>query len=174
MGSSSGAKIRLLFCNTHYIPLQFCFILTISSHVPQETISPVLAHAMKGKSYLISALQEPFWNPPLTDILNQEPLPSHVKAPLVYPKNSDAATLVETPTEKSFLVRNISSTDYEAFCAGATSLSATLFNIEGKQIKSTSINGNIISVSTANLPKGIYILRLNSNNKAYQAKIAVK
>ena len=95
-------------------------------------------------------------------------------AGLMYILTEDAATLVETPTEKSFLVRSTSSTDYEAFCAGATSLSATLFNIEGKQIKSTSINGNTISVSTAYLPKGIYILRLNGNNKAYQAKIAVK
>lgn len=87
---------------------------------------------------------------------------------------NDATTRIDNPTEKSFLVRSTSATDYEAFCAGATSLTATLYNMEGKKVNSTAASGNIVSISTAGLPKGIYILKVNSNNKSHQMKIAVR
>ena len=96
-------------------------------------------------------------------------------AGLMYILNeNDATTRIETPEEKSFLVRNTSATDYEAFCAGATSLTATLYNMEGKKVNSTAASGNIVSISTAGLTKGIYILKVNSNNKSHQMKIAVR
>lgn len=87
---------------------------------------------------------------------------------------NDATTSIDTPAEKSFLIRNTSSTDYEAFCAGATSLTATLYNMEGKVAKSNATSGNIVSISTMGLQKGIYVLKVNSNNKSQQMKIAVR
>lgn len=95
-------------------------------------------------------------------------------AGLMYILNENSTTLIETPTEKSFLVRSLTPTEYEAFVAGATSLSATLYNMDGKVVNSNSESGNTITISTANLTKGVYVLKVNSNNKSHQMKIAVK
>jgi len=95
-------------------------------------------------------------------------------AGLMYILGENEATLVSTPTEKKFLVRHTSIDDYEAFLAGATSLTATLYNIEGKKALSTSTTGNRIQIHTSGLSKGIYILSVNSSNKSHRIKIAIK
>ena len=96
-------------------------------------------------------------------------------AGLMHILNEDAMTMkIDIPNEKSFLVRPISSTDYEAFCAGATSLTASIFNMEGKKVNKASTSGNTLTISTSGLPKGIYVLNVSSNNKHHQMKIAVK
>lgn len=95
-------------------------------------------------------------------------------AGLMYILNKDAVTKIDVPTEKSFLVRNTSSDEYEAFCAGAASLTATIYNMEGKKVNSTSASGNTIAISTQGLNKGIYVLKVSSNNKSHQMKIAIK
>ncbi len=96
-------------------------------------------------------------------------------AGLLYILNEDAMTTkIDIPTEKSFLIRPISTTDYEAFCAGATSLTASIYNMEGKKVNTASTSGNTITFSTSGLPKGIYVLNVSSNNKHHQMKIAVK
>ncbi len=96
-------------------------------------------------------------------------------AGLMHILNEDAMTTkIDIPSEKSFLVRPISSTDYEAFCAGATSLTASIYNMEGKKVNTASTSGNTITISTSGLPKGIYVLNISSNSKKHQMKIAVK
>lgn len=95
-------------------------------------------------------------------------------AGLMYILKENSTTLIETPTEKSFLIRSISNHNYEAFCAGATFLTATLYNIEGKEALSTTASGNKVTFCTASLPKGIYVLRVASGNKYHQMKMAVK
>ena len=96
-------------------------------------------------------------------------------AGLMYILNENATTTtIDVPTEKSFLVHRISANEFEAFCAGANSLTATFYNMEGRKMNTASSNGNTVTISTTNLPKGIYVLSINSNNKKHQMKIAVK
>lgn len=93
---------------------------------------------------------------------------------LMYILSEKETTGMDTPSEKSFLIRRLSASDYEAFCAGATSLAATLYNMEGKAVNATTSSSQLVSISTAGLPKGIYVLKVNSSNKSHQMKIAVK
>lgn len=95
-------------------------------------------------------------------------------AGLKYILDEMETTLIATPSEKKFWVRPVSATQYEAYLAGASSLTATLYNMEGKKMNSTSQAGSTITMSTDGLPKGIYVLSVKGNNQARQMKIAVK
>ena len=95
-------------------------------------------------------------------------------AGLMYILNENEATLINTPTEKSFIIRCVSTNNYEAFCAGATSLTGTLYNIEGKKVLSCSQSGNTIHMNACSLPKGMYVLNVSSHNKTKQMKIIIK
>ena len=65
-------------------------------------------------------------------------------AGLMYILNENETTLIKTPEEKSFLIRQIANGTYEAYQAGATTMSATLYNMDGKVIASNNSNGNTI------------------------------
>ena len=95
-------------------------------------------------------------------------------AGLKYILGENEATLVKTPVEKTFLFSRTSSTSYEVFQAGATSMTATLYNIGGKTIRSIKSQGNTIQVNTANMPKGIYLLKVSSDKGIHSQKIAIR
>ena len=95
-------------------------------------------------------------------------------AGLKYILNENEATLIQTPKEKSFLIHTVDSDTFEAYQAGATSMTATLYNIGGKTIRSIKLQGNTIQVNTANMPKGIYLLKVNSDKGIHSQKIAIQ
>ena len=95
-------------------------------------------------------------------------------AGLMYILNENEATLINTPTEKSFIIRSVSANNYEAFCAGATSLTGTLFNMEGKKVLSCYQSGNTIHINACSLSKGMYVLKVSSHYKTKQMKIIIK
>lgn len=95
-------------------------------------------------------------------------------AGLMYILGENETTLIKTPEEKSFLIRQIANGTYEAFQAGATTMSATLYNMDGKVIASSNNNGNTISINTGNANKGIYLLKVNSSKASHTQKIVIR
>lgn len=95
-------------------------------------------------------------------------------AGLMYILGENETTLIKTPEEKSFLIRQIANGTYEAYQAGATTMSATLYNMDGKVIASSNSNGNTISINTGNANKGIYLLKVNSSKASHTQKIVIQ
>ena len=95
-------------------------------------------------------------------------------AGLKYILGENETTLIKTPEEKSFLIRQIANGSYEAYQAGATSMSATLYNMDGKVMASSNSNGNTITISTSNAHKGIYLLKVNSSKGSHTQKIVIR
>ena len=63
---------------------------------------------------------------------------------------------------------------YEAYQAGATTMSATLYNMDGKVITSNNCNGNTISINTSNANKGIYLLKVSTGKFSHTQKIVIR
>lgn len=95
-------------------------------------------------------------------------------AGLMYILNENETTLIKTPEEKSFLIRQIANGTYEAYQAGATTMSATLYNMDGKVIASNNCNGNTISINTSNANKGIYLLKVSTGKSSHTQKIVIR
>jgi len=95
-------------------------------------------------------------------------------AGLKYILEENEATLINTPQEKSFLIRKISQDTFEAYQAGATSMTATLYNIEGKMVTTQKEQGNTIHINTTDCSKGIYLLKIASNKGIYTQKVAIR
>ena len=95
-------------------------------------------------------------------------------AGLMYILNENETTLIKTPEEKSFLIRQIANGTYEAYQAGATTMSATLYNMDGKVIASNNCNGNTISINTSNANKGIYLLKVSTGKSSHIQKIVIR
>ena len=91
-----------------------------------------------------------------------------------YILNENETTLIKTPEEKSFLIRQIANGTYEAYQAGATTMSATLYNMDGKVIASNNSNGNTISINTSNANKGIYLLKVSTGKFSHTQKIVIR
>ena len=95
-------------------------------------------------------------------------------AGLMYILNENETTLIKTPEEKSFLIRQIANGTYEAYQAGATTMSAILYNMDGKEITSNNSNGNTISINTGNANKGIYLLKVSTGKFSHTQKIVIR
>ena len=95
-------------------------------------------------------------------------------AGLKYILGENEATLVKTPEEKTFLIRRNSGTSYEIFQAGASAVTATLYNMEGKVITSAQATGTTTAITLPNGSKGIYILRVSSNKGIHTQKLAIQ
>lgn len=88
--------------------------------------------------------------------------------------NENEATLINTPQDKSFLIRKISSNTYEAFQAGANKMKAIISNVEGKIIYSNCVQSNTIQIPIQGFTKGIYLIKISSNKGIYTKKVAIK
>ena len=95
-------------------------------------------------------------------------------AGLKYILGENETTLVKTPEEKTFLIRRTSSTSYEVFQAGATTVTATLYNMEGKVITTAQESGNSTHISIPTDSKGIYVLKVSSNKGIHTQKLAIQ
>lgn len=95
-------------------------------------------------------------------------------AGLKYILGENEATLVKTPEEKTFLIRRTSGKSYEVFQAGASAVTATLYNMEGKVITSAQTTGPTTTITIPNGSKGIYILRVSSNKGIHTQKLAIQ
>ena len=94
---------------------------------------------------------------------------------LLESKTMNTTTKIDdTTTDDRFVLHATSADTYEAFLAGATSLSAAFYSMDGKKVCGNTAHGNTVSISTASLPKGIYVLSVSSNNEKKQLKITVR
>lgn len=62
----------------------------------------------------------------------------------------------------------------KVFVAGATNVDAQLVSMSGAVVKSVSASGNEVTVPTAGLAKGVYVLSVRDEESVYTRKIVVK
>ena len=97
----------------------------------------------------------------------------------VYEGVKEALRRAETDVRKvdsarDFLFRSTASGGYEFFVAGATSLSATLYNLQGEAVRTASAAGDTLNLDTNALPAGVYAVKVLDGKNCHSAKIVVK
>lgn len=60
---------------------------------------------------------------------------------------------------------------YDITAAGASRLSAQLYDLQGRTVAQAEASGNTVSLHVAALAKGIYVLRVNGDNISWSTKI---
>lgn len=95
-------------------------------------------------------------------------------AGLKYILDQKTAILSPIADGKDFMVRTLDGCTYEAYIAGATSMTATLYTMEGRQVAATSTPGNTITISAQGQAKGIYVLRLSDGKQTHAQKVVVR
>ncbi len=84
-----------------------------------------------------------------------------------------AASLGHIDSGKDFIWRAVSDGNYEFFSAGATSLSATVYNMRGEAVSRSHTAGDRLSVSVGSLPKGVYAVSVSDGKGTHTVKIAI-
>ncbi len=82
-----------------------------------------------------------------------------------------AAGLGHIESGKDFIWRAAPDGGYEFFIAGATSLSATVYNMRGEAVSRTRAAGDRLSISTDALPRGVYAVNLSDGKTTHTVKI---
>lgn len=95
-------------------------------------------------------------------------------AGLKYILDQKTAILSPVADGKDIMVRSLDGTTFEAYIAGATSVTAALYTMDGRHVNSTSQPGNTISISTAGQAKGMYILRFTDGKRTHTQKVVVR
>ena len=93
---------------------------------------------------------------------------------LKYILDQKTAILSPIADDKDFMVRSIDGSNFEAYIAGATSMAATLYTMDGRQVASTSHPGNTVSISAQGQAKGIYVLRISDGKQTHAQKVVVR
>ena len=95
-------------------------------------------------------------------------------AGLKYILDQKTAILSPIADGKDFMVRSINGNNYEAYIAGATSMTAALYTMDGRQVSSTRTSGNTITISAQEQAKGIYVLRISDGKQTHAQKVVVR
>lgn len=82
-----------------------------------------------------------------------------------------AASMKRIDADKQFMWRSTTG-GYEFFSAGATSLSATVYNMRGDVVMRSRMAGDSLALSTASLPHGVYAVSLSDGSNVHTVKIA--
>ena len=86
-----------------------------------------------------------------------------------------AATDVRSiDTERDFLFNATPAGDYNFFVAGATSLQAIVYNIQGQAVRSVNAAADTLTLSTEGLASGVYAVKVMGGKKCHSVKIVVK
>lgn len=93
---------------------------------------------------------------------------------LKYILDHKTAILSPLADGKDFMVRSIDGSSYEAYIAGATSMTATLYTMDGRQVSSARTSGNTITISIQGQAKGIYVLRISDGKQTHAQKVVVR
>lgn len=75
---------------------------------------------------------------------------------------------------KDFMIRTLDGCTFEAYTAGATSMTASLYTLDGRKVASNSKPGNTIILSAQGQSKGIYALRISDGKHTHAQKVVVK
>ncbi len=82
-----------------------------------------------------------------------------------------AAGLGHIETGKEFIWRAAPDGGYEFFSAGATSLSATVYNMRGEAVTQARAAGDRLSLSVGTLPRGVYAVTVSDGKNTRTVKI---
>lgn len=94
-------------------------------------------------------------------------------AGLKYILDQKSAILSPIVDGKDLMIRSLDGIHYEAYIAGATSMQAVLYTMEGRQVASAKKAGNTVSISAEGKPSGIYILRISDGKQVKSQKVVV-
>lgn len=97
----------------------------------------------------------------------------------VYEGVKEALRRAETAVQKvdaarDFLFRTAPDGTREFFVAGATSVNATLYNLQGEAVRAASASGDTVRLSAAGLPSGVYAAKVTDGKKCHSVKVVVK
>ena len=81
---------------------------------------------------------------------------------------------VKQDAQQAVAVNTIAQNQFEVTYIGATSVNATLFNLSGQPVVSSSAQGDVVVVDASNLASGVYLLIVESDNEKYTTKVVVK
>lgn len=95
-------------------------------------------------------------------------------AGLKYILDQKTAILSPIADGKDFMVRTLDGSHFEAYIAGATSMTASLYTMDGRQVASTSNPGNTVSITAQGQAKGIYVLRISDGKQTHAQKVVVR
>jgi len=95
-------------------------------------------------------------------------------AGLKYILDQKTAILSPIAEGKDFMVRTLDGSHFEAYSAGATSMTAALYTMAGRQVASASNPGNTISITAQGQAKGIYVLRISDGKQTHAQKVVVR
>ncbi len=84
-----------------------------------------------------------------------------------------ATSLRHIDSGKDFIWRAASDYGYEFFSAGATSLSATVYNMRGEAVLRCRTAGDRLSLGVGSLPKGVYAVSVSDGKTTRTVKIAL-
>lgn len=82
-----------------------------------------------------------------------------------------AAGLGHIESGKDFIWRAAPDGGYEFFSAGATSLSATVYNMRGEAVAHSRSAGDRLSLSVDSLPRGVYAVKVSDGKTTHAVKI---
>ena len=94
-------------------------------------------------------------------------------AGLKYILDQKTAILSPIADGKDMMIRSLDGIHYEAYIAGATSMQASLYTMEGRQVASAKKAGNTVSISAEGQPSGVYILRISDGKQVKSRKVVV-
>lgn len=94
-------------------------------------------------------------------------------AGLKYILDQKSAILSPIADGKDMMIRSLDGIHYEAYIAGATSMQAALYTMEGRQVASARKAGNTVTLSAEGQPSGIYILRISDGKQVKSKKVVV-
>lgn len=94
-------------------------------------------------------------------------------AGLKYILDQKSAILSPIADDKDMMIRSLDGIHYEAYIAGATSMQAALYTMEGCQVASARKAGNTVTLSAEGQPSGIYILRISDGKQVKSKKVVV-
>lgn len=95
-------------------------------------------------------------------------------AGLKYILDQKTAILSPISDGKDFMVRTPDGVTFEAYLAGATSMTAALYTMDGRQVAATSQSGNTVAVSAKGQAKGVYVIRISDGKQTHTRKVVVR
>lgn len=126
-----------------------------------EKIRMVAENTARRDSYVTSSANQTQWGAGKIDAY----------AGLKYILNGFQTGISTAKGDKAFIYNAVADDTYEFCIAGSTSLSAAVYNLQGQCVSAASAAGSAVTVSLANLPSGVYAVRVASLKGTHTVKI---
>lgn len=93
---------------------------------------------------------------------------------LKYILDQKTAILSPIAPGKDYMLRLVAPYTYEAYIAGANSMQAALYTIDGKRVAAASKAGNTVQISAQGHQKGVYVLRITDGKQTHAQKVVME